>query len=156
MSGLYERFIKLLEDHKARYEIMEHIAISNTQEGIAALGIPLESAFKTLAFVANGKYFFVVIQGGKRMDYKKLATALGVDRKSISMMPQDIVEELGYQAGGLSPLHVDHRISVYFDGITPEMGDIYVGMAVKDKTLKIGASALIAISNAEIVSLTKD
>lgn len=111
---------------------------------------------KTIGFNTGEQFIFAVLQGRKRIDYKKLAKAVGCKRKSLKMLSSDIVEtELGYQIGGLSPLHIDERVTVYFDSEIAALGSVFCGIGVRNKTLKILSSDLISVTKGIVVDLVE-
>lgn len=157
MSNISNVLINKLSSMDIPYEIFEHNEISCVSDGIALLDFPEEEVLKTIGFVAGDKYIFAVLQGGKKLDYNKLIQSFGIKRKFLKMLSVDVVEnELGYQSGGLSPIHVDDRINVVIDIGVSKLDVVYCGIGVRNKTLKILSKDLILASNAIVLDLVKD
>ena len=156
MSVLSNSLIESLNAQKIPFEIIEHDEITCVDDGVKLLHFPENQILKTIGFIANEHFIFVALQGRKRVDYKKLVQALGFKREILKMLPIEIVEvELGYQAGGLSPLHVDPRISVFIDSEVLRLDTVFCGIGVRNKTLKISPSNLIMASEAVAIELAK-
>ena len=137
------------------YEIIEHNEISCVDDGIMLLDFPEEYILKTIGFETGNKYIFAVLQARKKIDYKKFVQIVGIKRKSLKMIPVDVLENgLGYQSGGLSPIHVDDRISVFIDTEISKLEEVFCGIGVRNKTLKISSKDLILASKAIVGDLS--
>ena len=137
------------------YEIIEHDEISCVDDGIMLLDFPEEHILKTIGFEAGNRYIFTVLQARKKLDYKKLVQIGEIKRKSLKMISVDVLEsELGYQPGGLSPIHVDDRINVFIDIGISKLDEVFCGIGVRNKTLKISSKNLILASKAIVGDLS--
>ena len=154
MDSLSDVLIKKLSMMGISYEIIEHEEILCVDDGIKLLKFPEENILKTIGFEVNNKYIFAVLQGKKRLDYKKLVQSLQIKRKSLKMIPTSVLEkELGYQVGGLSPIHIDERINVFVDTEILSLDKVFCGIGVRNKTLKISSEDLILVSKATVLNL---
>lgn len=156
MSTLYDILIKKLSSMSISYEIIEHDEISCVDDGIMLLDFPEDLILKTIGFETENRYIFAVIQARKKLDYKKLTQIVGIKRKYLKMIPVEVLEnELGYQSGGLSPIHIDDRINVFIDIGISKLVEVFCGIGVRNKTLKISSKNLILASKAIVGDLAK-
>lgn len=156
-SNLFKSLVEILNQKNISYELIEHEGIMNVDEGINLLKFSEEETLKTLAFTDGKQSIFLVLQGRRNVDYKKLAQALEVKRSNLKKLSADIVvNQLGYQVGGLSPLHKDENISVYFDEKIAQLTTVYCGIGLRNKTLKILSKDLISASNGQLIAFAKD
>ncbi|MCI1857841.1 MAG: YbaK/EbsC family protein [Sporolactobacillus sp.] len=152
-----DALIELLDVKQIDYQLINHAEITNVEAGLATLhDVAAESVIKTIGFDAAGQSVFVALQGPKKIDYGKLSRVLGIKRSKLRMLAADVVEqELGYQVGGLSPLHVDNKIHVYFDQAVAKLTIVYCGIGVRNRTLKLAAHDLIAAANGKLADLVR-
>lgn len=157
MSDIFDLLIEKLDRTGLPYEIIEHDEITNVDDGVALLNLSEENILKTIGFLANRSFVFVVLQGRKRIDYKKLTQILEIKRESLKMLKVDIIEtELGYQLGGLSPIHTDNRINVLMDVNILKVNEVFCGIGVRNKTLRMTPKNLILASEAVLRDLIKE
>jgi Cys-tRNA(Pro)/Cys-tRNA(Cys) deacylase len=154
---IFDRLVRILDKSEINYNIIGHCDITNVKDGIKAFKCDSSQVVKTLGFKIDGMYIFFAIRRDKRLDFKKIAALLNVSRQKISQISVDEPEnDLGYKAGGLSPLHIDSsNIAVYFDGNILDIDTVYCGIGLKNKTLEIKSIDLLKISNAVLCDIVK-
>lgn len=156
MSRLSDRLIQDMIDHNISYELIYHDEIWTIEDGKKKSNIPVDKILKTLAFNVDNRYIFAVLQGNRQVNYSKLASALNSSRKSISRLPAEILEnELGYEIGGVSPLHIDSRIETVFDSHVTNLYEVYCSVGTRNMTLKINIEDLLFLSHARIYNISK-
>jgi Cys-tRNA(Pro)/Cys-tRNA(Cys) deacylase len=154
--SIFKNLVEIVNRSAVQYEIIEHEDITTVEAGLKILQCEPSQAIKTLAFIVNERYVFFAIRGDKKLDFKKITALLGTSRKTMSRIAADELENnLGYEAGGLSPLHVDPSIAVYFDENILEIETIYCGIGLRNKTLKIKSTHLFSLSEAILADITQ-
>ena len=94
----------------------EHVPVATVAEILDALPFPAEEHVKTLAFTAEGRVVLAALRGSDRLQFGRLARALGVGRDRISpLAPERVREELGLEPGGVCPLVDRDDVTVLFD-----------------------------------------
>jgi len=155
MSSLTDFFILDLISKKIPYEIIEHDEITCVEDGVKLLMFPEENILKTIGFKARERLIFLVLQGKKRINYKKIIRILNISRNELKMLPNEIIEnELGYQVGALSPLRSDDKIEVFVDDEVLKLDIVFCGIGVRNRTLKISSEHLIIASDATLANIT--
>ncbi|MGI5892662.1 MAG: YbaK/EbsC family protein [Bacillota bacterium] len=78
-----------------------------------ALNCVPERIAKTLAFKVNEKPILIVTAGDVKIDNKKYKQKFGTKAKMLS--PEEVVELIGYEVGGVCPFGVSQKVAVYLD-----------------------------------------
>jgi len=129
---------------------------ANTAEEAADLqGIPLAALLRTIV-VRRGEddYLFVVVPAGRRFDWPKLRSHLGVSR--LSLPDKDEAKDAtGYERGAITPLGSHTAWPVIADAsIDPDV-TVAIGGGAHGVNLHARASDLIAHLGAEVADVTK-
>ena len=86
----------ILRDAGVSFALHEHVPVASVAEILVALPFPAEEHVKTLAFAADGNVVLAALRGSDRLQFGRLARALGVGRDRIVPLPPERVrEELG-------------------------------------------------------------
>ena len=78
-----------------------------------ALNCEPERIAKTLAFKVNEKPILIVTAGDVKIDNKKYKKRFGSKAKMLS--PEEVVELIGFEVGGVCPFGVNEDVAVYLD-----------------------------------------
>jgi len=112
---------------------------------------------KTLVFEADGQVALAALRGSDRLQFGKLARALGVGRDRISPLPPDRVEEeLGLQPGGVCPLVDSEGLDVVVDARVLELPRAFCGSGRNDATLELEPADLVRASRGVVADLVAD
>lgn len=151
----YNRFLSALERSGVPYRIHAHAASVTFQDAAEFLDFPLERLLKTVAFqVKNGPWVLAALRGRDRVDYKKLAAHLEINRTQLRSLPPDEVEtKLDYPLGGVAPFPTRPNTRIIFDKRAVDLGVIFCGTGRNDHTLEISAPALAALCGASIAPI---
>lgn len=155
---VFARIADLLNTCGVHYTIHEHAPSITIQDADANLSFPVERLVKTIAFrLKSGGYVLAGLCGYHQVDYKKLAAVVGVNRTQLMRLtPAEIETELGYVVGGVAPFALTAHGRVVLDADVLTWPAIYCGTGRTDRTLEIAPQALARITEATVVSLTKD
>ncbi len=147
----------ILRAHGVRFELHDHVPVSSVAEILVALPFPAEEHVKTLAFDADGRVALAAVRGGDRIQFGKLARALGVARDRIAPLPPDRVRsELGVEPGGVCPLVDRPGVVVLVDRRVLDLPRAYCGSGRNDATLELAPDDLVRASGAEVADLAQD
>lgn len=154
---VYEKIIEMLAASGAAYEVLEHEVIRTAADAEAAVPGLVDSLVKTIAFeVKNGGWVLAGVPAKGRIDYKKLAALLGVNRRMLrSLSPEQVMVDLGFEVGGVGPFPVDSSMTIYFDEGLGEAGKIYCGSGRNTRTVAIAFADLLRISGGVLQDITK-
>ncbi|NLZ53861.1 MAG: YbaK/EbsC family protein [Thermoanaerobacteraceae bacterium] len=94
---------------------IQEFDVSSATVELAAKALNCEPAriAKTLAFKVNEKPILIVTAGDVKIDNKKYKKRFGTKAKMLS--PEEVVELIGYEVGGVCPFGVGEDVAVYLD-----------------------------------------
>jgi Cys-tRNA(Pro)/Cys-tRNA(Cys) deacylase len=149
--------LELLEDAGVRFTVHEHVPVATVAEILEALPFPAEEHVKTLAFDVEGRVALAAVRGGDRIQYGKLARALGVARDRIAALPPERVRsELGLEPGGVCPLVDEPGVVVVVDRRVLDLPRAFCGSGRNDATLELAPADLVRASSAVVADLARD
>jgi Cys-tRNA(Pro)/Cys-tRNA(Cys) deacylase len=149
--------VDILRAHDVPFRVHDHVPVSTVAEILEALPFPADEHVKTLAFDAGGRIALAGVRGGDRIQYGKLARALGVARDRIAPLPADRVrDELGLEPGGVCPIVRRDDVEVLVDPRVLALGRVFCGSGRADATLELDPADLVRASAARVVDLARD
>jgi len=157
----YESIVGLLRARGVRYQVHRHEAAPTVAEAQARLSFPFEQFLKTVAFrLKDGagpvRWVLVALRGQDRVDYRKLAEALGVRRGDFARpTPEEILDGLGLPFGGVGPIPPTDAAHVVFDAAALELGTVYCGVGSDEHTLEIDVRDLVAVTGGLIAPVAQ-
>ena len=124
------------------------------EEHEAKLGVAPGSLCKTLLVRRDeDDYVFVVVSGGRRMDWKKLREALGVDRASMATREQ-LLDVTGFVPGTVTVLGAPRALPVILDAVAAEFERIAVGSGASGISALVDTQAFAAATTATVKDVT--
>ncbi len=132
--------MRLLEQHKVPYEVLEYPDEMRDAEEIAeVLGVPPHIVYKTLVIEPDGggKPMLVMIAANRQLDLKKLAAVSG--NKKVRMASHKDAEAMtGLKVGGISALALTQKNWIVFlDEPATKMQHILVSGGQKGVDLRV-------------------
>jgi Cys-tRNA(Pro)/Cys-tRNA(Cys) deacylase len=145
---------QILRDAGVGFRVHEHVPVATVAEILEALPFPADEHVKTLAFDTGDGIALAALRGGDRLQFGKLARALGVPRDRLTpLSPERVRDELGLEPGGVCPLADRHEVKVVLDGRVLELERVFCGSGRNDATLELAPSDLVTASGAAIGDL---
>jgi len=151
----FEVLLALVEGSGAAFAVHEHAPTRTIEEARENLRFDVTRIVKTIAFATRGgRLVLAALRGTRRVDYARLASLAGVNRKDIAALsPREVLERLGVEPGSVSPLPLAPALAsevlVLFDddalGIAPT---VYCGLGRPDRTLEMAPRDLIRLAGA--------
>src|SRR5262245_6984022 len=127
--------VDILEAHGVSFRLHKHLPVATVAEILEALPFPAEEHVKTLAFDADGRIALAGVRGGDRIQYGKLARALGIARDRIAPLPPERVRaELGLEPGGVCPIVELPGVEVLVDRRVLDLPRVFCGSGRNDAT----------------------
>ena len=151
MTRAYDLILKKLD--KITYEIIEHQKITNAEEGLEIF--KEKNCFKTLAFQNKDTIYLVLLQADDKLDYKKLANYLEINRSNIKKVDISLLEKYGYDYGSIGPIPINSKMISIIDNKVLEYEEIICGIGINTKSLKIKTNDLLKISEGNIVEIRR-
>jgi len=121
-----------------------------------ALSVDSDQIIKSLVFHINGDPLLVINNGLARVDRKLLAAYLGVGRKKVKFASPDNVFALtGYVVGSMPPFGHQRPLRTIVDTAVTQLDVVYGGGGDIDAMMRLTTQTLLAVSQAEVVSLSE-
>jgi Cys-tRNA(Pro)/Cys-tRNA(Cys) deacylase len=147
--------LEALEGSGLSYEVVRTEPAGSAEESAEWQGIPVEHLLRTIV-VRRGAddYVFVLVPGGKQIDWPKLRAHLGVSR--ISLPDQEEAREAtGYERGAITPFGAAHPWPVIADPEIPSLDRVAIGGGKRGVNLHVGGADLVRHLGAEIADVTR-
>lgn len=154
-----QRVIALLTERGIPFRDRRHVAAPTVAEIVQALPFPRERFLKAVAFrIKHGPWILATCRGDERVDYRKLAEAVGVKRAELMRpAPEEVEQALGYAIGGVCPIPPNDETRTIVDaGIAATTETIFCGIGRNERTLEIGMADIIAVANALVAPIVQD
>jgi Cys-tRNA(Pro)/Cys-tRNA(Cys) deacylase len=147
---------ELLTGAGVEFTVHHHSPVVAENAPTAYVAFDAQSMVKSLAFqFAPGSHVIVGMRASDRVDYKKVADAVGVRRSDLRMADADEVSRvLDMQPGGITPLPVSGA-TVLLDRAVADLGTIFCGTGRNDTTLQISSVDLIRVAGARLGDFVK-
>lgn len=157
MPGPFARLLALVEASGRPHQVLAHEPTRTMQDARERLDLDPQRIVKTIAFrVRGGRLALAALRGTLRVDYAKLAAALGVNRRDLAALsPEEVLAELGVEPGSVSPLPLapaDVLLDADALSIAPTA---YCGLGRPDRTLEIAPADLLALCGGKIGEFSK-
>ncbi len=135
------------------YEIyQDELLMANAKIGASHYGIELSQCAPTFILNADGNYIAFIIQGNRKLDFKKIKRYLGT--KKVEMATRDeILKVAGSPIGSVSLINLN--LKTLIDSGVRGLEYCYGGCGVEKYTMKIKAADLIKITGAVVDDFSK-
>ena len=147
---------RLLDQRKIPYLACELPAEKlGAVEAAQYLGVSPALVYKTIVVTreSKGKPVLALVPGTSEVNLKLLAKALG-EKKMILPTEREAERLTGLQAGGISPLALINRgFQVVLDASAQEHAEIYISGGQRGLDIRLPVAALLAITNARLLSI---
>jgi Cys-tRNA(Pro)/Cys-tRNA(Cys) deacylase len=150
-----DRLRECLESSKVAHEFVEKTHTVHTADAAAATGIPLEQITKSLAcFGSDGKAYVAIIPGTHKLDFKALASVLGL--KSMRMVPFDQAHTVtGYPPGATPPLAYAGITRTVVDETLLAFEWIFGGGGTNELLLRVPVADVIRVNGSAVARISK-
>jgi Cys-tRNA(Pro)/Cys-tRNA(Cys) deacylase len=124
------------------------------EESSALQGIPLGALLRTIV-VRRGEddYVLVLVPGGRRFDWPKLRSHLGVSRLSLPDK-EEAREATGYERGTITPFGAARAWPVILDASAAGLPQVSIGGGAFGVNLHLAPGDLVAATGAAVVDVT--
>ncbi|BBO70415.1 hypothetical protein DSCA_43450 [Desulfosarcina alkanivorans] len=146
-----------IDNHQLSAVIMPMDAHTATVgEAAAALGVDADRIIKSLVFMAGAEPILVVNNGLARVDRKKLAACLGMNRKRVKFATAgQALAVTGYVVGSMPPFGHRERLRTLVDTATAGLETVYGGGGDVDAMMRLSPAELIRVSRAEVADISE-
>lgn len=154
----YDDIVALLTQKGMEFKIHEHEAVRTIKDAEEKAPAFLDGLLKTVAFkIKDSFWVLAAVRCRDRIDYRKLAVALGINRRQLhSLSPEEIQAELGYEVGGVGPIPLRGDVKAIFDSSLRGATTIYCGSGRNTRTLEIELADLLLVTQGEVRSIIRE
>jgi Cys-tRNA(Pro) deacylase len=127
----------------------------SAEESARLQGIALEQLLRTIV-VRRGAddYVFVLVPGGRQIDWPRLRAHLGVNRLSLPDA-EEARTVTGYERGAITPFGSSTPWPVIADASVLAVERVAIGGGARGVNLHMGSADLVRISDATVADVTK-
>ena len=146
-----------IDDHRLNAAIMPMARPTATVADAAdALGVATEKIIKSLLFMAGEHPVLVINNGQARVDRKKLAAYLGMNRKHVKFATaEQALTICGFVVGSMPPFGHRQPLRTLVDAATAGLDAVYGGGGGIDVMMRVSPAELIRATRAEIADLAE-
>ncbi|MEA2516284.1 MAG: Cys-tRNA(Pro)/Cys-tRNA(Cys) deacylase [Actinomycetota bacterium] len=147
--------LEALEGSGLAFEVLRTERATSAEESAKFQGIELHQLLRTIV-IRRGEndYLFVLVPGGRNIDWGKLRKHLAVSRLSLPEK-EEATEATGYERGAITPFGSTKAWPVIADASIDKEAKVAIGGGAHGVNLHINAGELITHLNADIVDVTK-
>jgi Cys-tRNA(Pro) deacylase len=147
--------IRALTASGVAFEVVRTERPSSAEESAALQGIALEQLVRTIV-VRRGAddYVFVLVPGGRQIDWPKLRARLGVSRLSLPDA-EEARAATGYERGAITPFGSSSPWPVIADASILALERVAIGGGARGVNVHLSAADLVRVTGAEVADVTK-
>ncbi len=138
----FEKVTALLDQHQARYRVVEHEAIGQTDRISAIRGNDLNQAAKAMVLEvtmpegAEPRYLLAIVPGDCKINFKSAARAIG-GKKSSFAAPEKAQELTQCEMGAVPPFSFDDRLALRVDNRLRDVGTLWFNAGALDRSMAL-------------------
>lgn len=137
------------------FDVMRTERPFNVVESAALQGIPVHALLRTIV-VRRGAddYVFVIVPGGRQIDWPKLRAHLGLKRMSLPSA-EEAKAATGYERGTITPFGATTPWPVIADASIEGTERVAIGGGAHGVNLHLQARDLLRITGAQVADVTR-
>ena len=153
----HEKLLALLEQHNARYNLMEHEATGKCEAVAAIRGTEVGQGAKALVCHVKGngvkQHVLAILPADRQADLSKVAAAVGGKRASLAS-PAEVDSLTGCVFGAIPPFSFHHDLKLVVDPLLFERyEEIAFNAGRLDKSVVLKTTDYRRICQAEVVNI---
>ena len=147
--------LQALEGSGLAYEVIRTERASSAEESASFQGIELHQLLRSIVLRrGENDYLFVLVPGGRAIDWPKLRSHLGISRLSLPDKDEAKVAT-GYERGAITPFGSRTQWPTIIDGSIRSDDTVAIGGGGHGVNLHVKAADLIAYLKADVADVTK-
>lgn len=156
--NIYNEVVNFLESNGIDFRIHEHAAVRTIKDADEKAADLVENLLKTIAFrIKDSFWVLAAVRCRDRIDYRKLAAALGINRRQLfSLSPEEVEAELGYEVGGVGPIPLRSDVIAIFDSHLESAGTVRCGSGSNTRTLELSFADLLRATNGKMSPIVRE
>jgi len=145
-----------LRENGLWYRMIRKPETVHTADAAKATGIDLHRITKNLVSVTNtGEHVLLIVPGDRKVDLKRAANALNVQR--VSLVPFDQAANIsGYPPGGTPSVGHKTKMRTAIDDSLLEYETVYCGGGSRNMLLELKTAEVIRLNDALVARITSE
>jgi Cys-tRNA(Pro)/Cys-tRNA(Cys) deacylase len=136
-------------------EIVRTERPGTAEESASLQGIQLRQLLRTIVIRrARDDYVFVLVPGGRQIDWPKLRALLGVKRLSLPDA-DEAKEATGYERGAITPFGASTSWPVIADASVRDVARVAIGAGARGVNAHMATDDLLRALDARVADVTK-
>ncbi len=155
----FRRIAEIAAKSGVPFTIHAHEDTRTVEDAKRNLAFDVARIVKTVAFrTRSGKIVLAAVRGIRRVDYARLASLVGVNRRDLSALsPAEVEKLLGVEPGSVSPFPLsDDTLMLIDKDVLTILPTLYCGAGRSDRTLEIAPDDLVRLSGGRIGAFSRD
>jgi Cys-tRNA(Pro) deacylase len=137
------------------YRVVRTERAGSAEESAALQGIEVGRLIRTIVVRRGaGDYVFVLVPGGRQIDWARLREHLGVSRLSLPDQ-QEAREATGYERGAITPFASATTWPVVADATLMGSEPVAIGAGAHGVNLHLDPSDLVRLLDADVADVTR-
>lgn len=146
---------RALQAARITFDAVQTERPSNAEESAALQGIELQQLLRTIVIRRGADdYVFVLVPGGRQIDWPKLRAHLGVSRLSLPDQ-HEAWAATGYERGAITPFGSKKAWPVIADETVLGPGRVAIGGGARGVNVHLEAADIVRLLGADVVDVTK-
>jgi Cys-tRNA(Pro) deacylase len=138
------------------FEVARTERPSSAEQSAALQGIQLGQLLRTIVIRRGADdYMFVLVPGGRQIDWPKLRSHLGVKRLSLPSA-DEARAATGYERGTITPFGASTAWPVIADAATNVFDVVAIGAGAHGVNLHVDATSLLEALHADVADVTRE
>lgn len=138
------------------FDVVQIERPTSVEESAERQGIDVDHLIRTIVVRrAADDYLFLLIPGGRQIDWPKLRSHLGI--RKMTLPDQDEARAVtGYERGAITPFGASTPWPVVADAQMTSLGRCAIGGGAHGVNLHVDAGELLTVLRADVADVTKD
>jgi Cys-tRNA(Pro)/Cys-tRNA(Cys) deacylase len=146
---------RALADRGLAFDVVRTARPNNAEESARLQGVALEQLLRTIVIRRGADdYVFVLVPGGRQIDWPKLRAHLGVNRLSLPDA-EEARAVTGYERGAITPFGSTTPWPVIADESVLAVERVAIGGGARGVNLHMASGDLVSATAATVADVTK-
>jgi Cys-tRNA(Pro)/Cys-tRNA(Cys) deacylase len=147
--------LRELEGSGLAYQVVRTEKPTSAEESAALQGIEVGQLLRTIVIRrGEGDYVFVLVPGGRQIEWPKLRAHLGVSRLSLPDA-EEAKGATGYERGAITPLGSAKPWPVIADASVTKLGRVAIGAGARGVNIHLDAADLLTHLGPDVADVTR-
>ena len=147
--------LRALEGSELAFEVKRTQRARSAEESAGFQGIALGQLLRTIVVRRGANdYMFVLVPGGRQIDWPRLRAHLGVNRLSLPEA-EEARSATGYERGTITPFGASNAWPVIADAGIPDLDRVAIGGGGHGVNLHLSGSDLVWFLGADVAKVTR-